>query len=170
MEKLGEDQYEQLKSDFASSSAGQMEEINQHYASLIAEAEASGKAANVPKLEQARDQELQKIRQSQEESFRQAVKQAVAAKDQEYRDLEDSIALRSGSFRYYIVNKNRDEVYTNVPTPPSVEELKSNSVYSIRFPNSDNETDNSFRWINHFFKPITGKGSSTSRKMWKDTA
>jgi len=152
MEKLGEDQYEQLKSDFASSSAGQMEEINQHYASLIAEAEASGKAANVPKLEQARDQELQKIRQSQEESFRQAVKQAVAAKDQEYRDLGDSIALRSGSFRYYIVNKNRDEVYTNVPTPPSVEELKSNSVYSIRFPNSDNETDNSFRWINHFFQ------------------
>ncbi|MEJ8544342.1 sensor histidine kinase [Brevibacillus borstelensis] len=150
-EKLG-DQYEQLKSEFDNSSAEQMEQINQHYASLIEEAEASGKAENVPKLEQTRGQELQKIRQSQEASFRQALKQAVAEKDREYKDVEDGLAFRSESFHYYILNKNRDEVYANVPNPPSAEELKANSVFSVRIPSTDNETDSYLRWNNHFFQ------------------
>ncbi|QQE74336.1 sensor histidine kinase [Brevibacillus composti] len=150
-EKIGAEEYARMKREYLDQTAVAVEETTQQFAPGIAQEVTGGTQEEVASLSRERDEQVQRVRQREEEAFQRQVKERVANMDQEYKHLRDSLALREGSFHYYIRNKANGDVYANVTSPPTAEELRKNYLYSIRFPGNQTGTRGQLQWINHDF-------------------
>ncbi|USG65557.1 ATP-binding protein [Brevibacillus ruminantium] len=150
-EKVGVEQYERLKQNYEEQVKTALEETTQQFSDQIKHAEAEGKPQEAAALEKERELQLQKIRQEHEQAFQSQIREIVSSGEQEFKNIQQSLALREGSFHYYIRNKKNGDVYANIKELPTAAELRSAYLYSVRFPNSTTSNRSTLTWINQDF-------------------
>lgn len=127
------------------------------YTPKIESAQKAGKQEEAAKLTQAKNAELAKVRQEQQQKIVNEMNEIIASKDQEVKDLWDSLSLRNESIKYYVEDKQNNKVYSNLDRAPSEAELRNDAMYSFRFPANSYQTY-PFVDINRTFQVNQWKG------------
>ncbi|MCZ8520687.1 MULTISPECIES: sensor histidine kinase [Paenibacillus] len=147
------------------------------YAAMLKRSRERIQAAHNERLEQAVQQgqgpgELGRIRQELQLDLAKAeaevaslkqkrMAEYVAYRDKQYEEAEQDLRKRAGSVQYYIRDKSQGDsytVYTNMQSTPIESNLKDDSLYSLKLPQTFPTASEYERTLNQYFQAKQWEG------------
>ncbi|MGG1658998.1 histidine kinase dimerization/phospho-acceptor domain-containing protein [Brevibacillus sp. NRS-1366] len=169
-EKLGKETLEQLKPQWEEALQEAEDNISQEYAPRIEVARKAGQTEEVARLTAEQENRRKAALDKEAAAQRKQVNEIVANKDRDYEERKTSLALRNGSFHYYVTDKKTNKVYTNMDHEPTEAEINQNARFSITFPQNTYTKFGEYTDINRtfqlnqlhgvFYVPVNSKGYS----------
>lgn len=151
-EKLGKATVEQFYREREDALRNVREAIESEYAPDIENARRASDTKELDRLEKEKTAKLNNALGKETANWEEQFLQMVAEKDAEYEERKNSLALRTGSFKYYVRDNKTGKVYTNMTHEPSEAELSKNTLYVIRFPENSYQKHSEFADINRTYQ------------------
>lgn len=133
-EKLGKETIERLKTQWEETVQVAEDNLSQEYAQRIEDARIAGQTEEVARLTAEQESRKKAALDREVEARKKQMNELVADKDREYEERKTSLALRNGSFHYYVTDKKTGKIYTNLDHKPTDTEIRENGRFSITFP------------------------------------
>ncbi|MBG9566711.1 histidine kinase dimerization/phospho-acceptor domain-containing protein [Brevibacillus agri] len=169
-EKLGKATVEQFQREREDALREVRERLESEYAHEIENARNASDTKELDRLVTEQAARLKKALEKETANWDRQFQQMVAEKDAEYEERKNSLALRTGSFKYYVRDNKTGKVYTNMSHEPSETEVSKNARYAIRFPENSyqkygefadiNRTYQLSQWSGIFYVPKSPEGYS----------
>lgn len=157
-EKLDKDLLGQLNEQRDQSLADKKQEIQERYAALIQQAQQAGKAEEVAKLKMDEENAIKAASSEVEADWEKQVQKHAVAADREYEERQNSLAFRDSTFKYYILDGKRSQVYTNIDHQPTASELREVALFSFQFPQNAPDRSSKFSGLSRSFQSNQWKG------------
>ncbi|MGN7469130.1 HAMP domain-containing sensor histidine kinase [Brevibacillus sp. SAFN-007a] len=151
-EKLGKETVEQFQREREDALQEVKKRFEMGYAYELEEARAASNTKELDKLIAEQAAKLKEALAEENARWDQQFKQMVADKDAEYEERKTSLALRSGSFQYYVNDNRTGKVHTNMSQAPSEKEVSEKARYAIRFPTTADQAYGEFADINRTYQ------------------
>jgi signal transduction histidine kinase len=158
-EKIGNEQLKELDQNYKYNLQVAEDAVRANYDPDIEAARKAGNQALAAQRTAEKEKQLAQVRQDNQEEFNQQMERLAAEKEQEYEDRKNSLLMREGAIKYYIHDKKRNTVYSNLDHEPTETELQKQAIFSLQLPQNSSQNSNHFYDLNRFFQLQQWKGT-----------
>jgi signal transduction histidine kinase len=154
---FNEYEMQNMQSNYDDELRQKLDEVENKYNSQIDEAEKNKETERAARLLEERNKQLEEVRGKYTKTFEDIKKELIDRYNTDYNNIKSSL-MSNGSIKYYIVNPNESEPYTNIKNLSDIESyLKYKALYSIEFPRNVS-SQSRLSYVNSFFSSRGMKG------------
>lgn len=156
-EKVTKEEVQESKTTYDTNLRNKEYEIEDRYKYEILAAEKEGNKNKVINLTEAKDKELFELKKENTKTIKDFYTEIAAYKNQDYESIKTAVKGKS-EIKYYITTGKNGVIVTNIENVSDITSyVKSNSLYSIKFPEKSLKSDDQMSSINQWIGSSGGE-------------